>query len=90
MVSETGDVQAFLAKHPPFNHLSRKQLEFASNNIFVAFSKSGSVLNTDRTDDDYAIGMIIVRLATGSTFDSLSLPVLRFKSIDSSRLPLFH
>jgi CBS domain-containing protein len=62
MVSETGDVQTFLAQHPPFNHLSEKQLEFASNNIFVAFSKSGSELQPGRSaDDSYRVGMFIVR-----------------------------
>jgi CBS domain-containing protein len=62
MVSETGDVQAFLAQQPPFNHLSEKQLEFASNNIFVAFSKSGSELQASHTTDEaYTVGMLIVR-----------------------------
>ncbi len=62
MVSEVGDVQAFLAQHPPFDHLSSKQLEFASNNIFVAFSKSGSKLEPcHATNDDYKVGMLIVR-----------------------------
>jgi CBS domain-containing protein len=62
MVSEAGDVQTFLAQHPPFNHLSEKQLEFASNNIFVAFSKSGSELQAKQSAADaYKIGMLIVR-----------------------------
>jgi len=69
MVSEVGDVQVFLAQHPPFNHLSESQLEFASNNIFVAFSKSGNELSFDGfatgksgdTDDEKSVGMIIVR-----------------------------
>ncbi len=62
MVSETGDVQTFLAQHPPFNHLSEKQLEFASNNIFVAFSKSGSELQPGHSGDKaYTVGMLIVR-----------------------------
>ena len=47
MVSEAGDVQSFLAQHPPFNHLSDNQLEYASANIYVAFSKSGSELKLD-------------------------------------------
>ena len=62
MVSEAGDVQTFLAQHPPFNHLSEKQLEFASNNIFVAFSKSGSELQARQSAADaYKVGMLIVR-----------------------------
>ena len=62
MVSEAGDVQTFLAQHPPFNHLSEKQLEFASNNIFVAFSKSGSELQARQSAaDTYKVGMLIVR-----------------------------
>lgn len=62
MVSETGDVQVFLARHPPFNHLSEKQLEFASKNIFVAFSKSGSELPPNQLgNDNYKVGMFIVR-----------------------------
>ena len=69
MVSEAGDVRVFLAQHPPFNHLSESQLEFASNNIFVAFSKSGSELSFDGlaaakgggADKDKSVGMIIVR-----------------------------
>ena len=62
MVSEKGDVQTFLAQHPPFNHLSEKQLEYASGNIFVAFSKSGSELQLNNSAEDrYAVGMFIVR-----------------------------
>lgn len=62
MVSETGDVQTFLAQHPPFSYLSEKQLEFASNNIFVAFSKSGSELQSGHSGDEaYTVGMLIVR-----------------------------
>lgn len=62
MVSEKGDVQTFLALHPPFNHLSEKQLEYACGNIFVAFSKSGSELQLNNSAKDrYAVGMFIVR-----------------------------
>ena len=62
MVSEAGDVQTFLAQHPPFNHLTDKQLEFASNNIFVAFSKSGSELQSiSKSDASYVVGMLVVR-----------------------------
>ena len=62
MVSEKGDVQTFLAQHPPFDHLSEKQLEYASGNIFVAFSKSGSELQLNNTAEDRdAVGMFIVR-----------------------------
>ena len=62
MVSETGDVQTFLVQHPPFNHLTEKQLEFASNNIYVAFSKSGSELQLNNSAEaSYAVGLFIVR-----------------------------
>ena len=62
MVSETGDVQSFLVQHPPFNHLTEKQLEFASNNIYVAFSKSGSKLQLNNSAEaSYAVGLFIVR-----------------------------
>jgi len=62
MVSEAGDVQTFLAQHPPFNHLSEKQLEFASNNILVAFSKSGSELESPQAEGEASrVGMLIVR-----------------------------
>ena len=62
MVSEAGDVQTFLAQHPPFNHLSEKQLEFASNNILVAFSKSGSELQSPQANGEVnKVGMLIVR-----------------------------
>ncbi len=62
MVSEAGDVQSFLSQHPPFNHLSDNQLEYASANIYVAFSKSGSELKLDSTaPDSPSIGMMIVR-----------------------------
>ena len=62
MVSEAGDVQTFLAQHPPFNHLSENQLEYASDNIYVAFSKSGNELRLDATTEGVpAAGMLIVR-----------------------------
>jgi len=61
MVSETSDVQTFLVQHPPFNGLSESQLEYASSNIFVAFSKSGNELVLNRQDANYKIGMIIIR-----------------------------
>jgi len=62
MVSESGDVQSFLALHPPFNHLSPDQLEFASANIFVAFSKSGNELQLAAdTADRPAAGILVVR-----------------------------
>ena len=62
MVSEAGDVQSFLAQHPPFNHLSENQLEYASANVYVAFSKSGSELNLDQSGPDAPpVGMLIVR-----------------------------
>lgn len=62
MVSETGDVQNFLAQHPPFNHLSHNQLEFASANTFVAFNKAGSELHLDKpAPGNYAIGILVIR-----------------------------
>jgi CBS domain-containing protein len=62
MVSETGDVQAFLAEQPPFNELSESQLEYASDNIAVAFNKSGDTLDLDSADAQHAsLGMLIVR-----------------------------
>lgn len=62
MVSETSDVQAFLVQHPPFNQLSETQLDYASANVFVAFSKSGSELSLDNAPDNTPkIGMLIVR-----------------------------
>jgi CBS domain-containing protein len=62
LVSEAGDVRAFLAQHPPFNQLSESQLEFAGNNIYVAFSKSGNKLSLNATvEDAQSAGMLIVR-----------------------------
>lgn len=62
MVSEAGDVQIFLAQHPPFNHLSENQLKYASDNIYVAFSKSGNKLKLNSTAEGAAsTGMLIVR-----------------------------
>ena len=62
MVSETSDVQNFLTQHPPFNNLSEAQLDYASANIFIAFSKSGSELSlTDPVEGAHKVGMIIVR-----------------------------
>lgn len=62
MVSETGDVQSFLAQQHPFNHLTESLLEFVSTNIQVAFSKSGSEIPLSTTDQNERIaGIIIVR-----------------------------
>ena len=62
MVSETSDVQVFLAQHPPFNHLSDSQLELASSKIYVAFSKSGNELELNApAGGEYTAGMIVVR-----------------------------
>ena len=80
MVSEAGDVQSFLAQHPPFNHLTDSQLEYASANIYVAFSKSGVELNLNaRAADAPSVGMLIVRSGSlevrddqGSLIDRLS------------------
>jgi len=96
MVSETGDVQTFLAKHPPFNHLSDNQLEFVSNNIFVAFSKSGNELNLkDPTAHKQLIGILVIRSGSleirteqGVLIDRLSsgdylIPSLLYGDIDN-------
>jgi len=62
MVSEANDVQAFLVKHPPFNRLTEAQLEYASANIFIAFSKVGNEILFDSTPENAnKIGMIVVR-----------------------------
>ena len=62
MVSETNDVQSFLVLHPPFNQLKQAQLEYASTNMFVAFSKSGSEITLDVSPDNAnKVGMLIVR-----------------------------
>lgn len=62
MVSESGDVRTFLAQHPPFNHLTESQLEFASSNILVAFSKSGCELKLNTiAEGAAAVGMFIIR-----------------------------
>ncbi|MBT8126205.1 MAG: CBS domain-containing protein [Gammaproteobacteria bacterium] len=62
MVSETGDVQVFLSQQPPFNQLSESQLEYASDNIAVAFNKSGDTLDLNAADErDTSLGMLIVR-----------------------------
>lgn len=62
MVSETSDIKVFLAQHPPFNQLSEAQLEYASTNIFIAFSKSGSEIKFENTTGSTPkIGLLIVR-----------------------------
>src|SRR5690606_23033619 len=62
MVSETSDVQSFLATHPLFQHLSPNQIEFVSANIFIAFNKSGDLLNFYQTSQNGSkAGVIIVR-----------------------------
>lgn len=62
MVSETSDVQSFLATHPLFQHLPPNQREFVSANIFIAFNKSGDQLDFHQTNqNDNNVGVIIVR-----------------------------
>jgi len=62
MVSEAGDVQSFIAQQHPFNHLTDSQLDFVSNNILVAFSKSGSEIPLSVSDQNEQVaGIIIVR-----------------------------
>lgn len=81
MVNEAGDVQAFLAQHPPFNHLGEDQLEFASSNTFVAFSKSGEQLRLNEVEAGAStIGLLMVRSGSievrdhqGALLDRLSV-----------------
>ena len=83
MVSEAVDVQTFLAQHPPFNQLTEKQLEFAGNNIYVAFSKSGSELPSAPVDNvDYRAGMFIVRSGSLEIRDEKNMLVDRLSSGD--------
>ena len=83
MVSEAGDVQTFLAQHPPFNHLSEDQLEFASANIYVAFSKPGNELqlNTSTTDQP-SPGVLIVHSGSLEIRDQQGVLIDRLSSGD--------
>jgi len=83
MVSETGDVQTFLAQHPPFNHLSESQLELASDNIYVAFSKSGSELDLKVSKQGAgSTGMLIVRSGSLEVRDAQDVLIDRLSSGD--------
>ena len=83
MVSEAGDVQAFLAQHPPFNHLSEDQLEFASANIYVAFSKPGNELQLNNsTGDGPSTGVLIVRSGSLEIRDQQGVLIDRLSSGD--------
>jgi len=83
MVSEAGDVQSFLSEHPPFNHLSDNQLEYASANIYVAFSKSGSELQLKSDAPDLPPpGMLIVRSGSLEVRDSEGVLIDRLSSGD--------
>ena len=83
MVSEAGDVQSFLAQHPPFDLLSESQLEFASANILVAFNKSGSELTAgNNAEATPAIGMLIVRSGSIEVRDGHGVLVDRLSSGD--------
>lgn len=83
MVSEAGDVQSFLSQHPPFNHLSDNQLEYASDNIFVAFSKSGTELQLNSaTTDSPPVGMLIVRSGSLEVRDNEGVLIDRLSSGD--------
>jgi CBS domain-containing protein len=83
MVSETGDVQTFLAQHPPFNHLSEKQLEYAGDNIYVAFSKSGNELRLNaRAEGMPAAGMLIVHSGSIEVRDNQGALIDRLSSGD--------
>ncbi len=83
MVSEAGDVQTFLVQHPPFNHLSASQLELASDNIYVAFSKSGSELDLKLPAEGLAAtGMVIVRSGSLEVRDAEDVLIDRLSSGD--------
>ena len=83
MVSEAGDVQAFLAQHPPFNHLTDDQLEYASDHIYVAFSKSGNELELNAAAPDAPpTGMLIVRSGSLEVRDSEGVLIDRLSSGD--------
>jgi CBS domain-containing protein len=83
MVSEAGDVQAFLAQHPPFNHLEEHQLEFASSNIYVAFSKPGNELKLNESvSDGSPVGMLIVRSGSLEIRDQQGVLIDRLSSGD--------
>ena len=80
MVSEAGDVQTFLAQHPPFNHLTEDQLEYASD---VAFSKSGNELELNSAAPDTPpTGMLIVRSGSLEVRHSESVLIDRLSSGD--------
>jgi CBS domain-containing protein len=83
MVSEAGDVQTFLVQHPPFNHLSESQLELASDNIYVAFSKSGSELDLKLSAEGVSTtGMVIVRSGSLEVRDAQDVLIDRLSSGD--------
>ena len=83
MVSEAGDVQLFLSEHPPFDHLSENQLEYASANIYVAFSKSGSELKLESTaPESPPVGMVIVRSGSLEVRDDEGVLIDRLSSGD--------
>jgi len=83
MVSEAGDVQTFLAQHPPFNHLSENQLEFVSSNIYVAFSKSGNELQLSASSQGVSsAGMLIVRSGSLEVRDKHGALIDRLSSGD--------
>jgi len=83
MVSEAGDVQSFLAQQPPFNHLSENQLEYASANIYVAFSKSGTELQLQTAREGAPpIGMLVVRSGSLEIRDNQGVLIDRLSSGD--------
>lgn len=61
MVSETSDVQSFLAQQALFQHLSAKSVRTISESSATAFAKSGSVLNFSDVNTDASVGLIVVR-----------------------------
>jgi len=61
MVSETSDVQNFLAGQALFQHLSATALESVCDASYTAFSKSGNTLEFPQSSGDDLPGMVIVR-----------------------------
>lgn len=60
MVAETNDVQNFIAVQALFQHLAESNLEYLSNNIYVAYQKSGGELEVG-TGEAKPVGLVMVR-----------------------------
>lgn len=59
MVAETNDVQNFLASQALFQHLSQENLEYLSNNIYVAYQKTGGQIVPE--NNVKPVGLVMVR-----------------------------